>query len=76
MIFYNNYQTKSILICAIMTCENVASDLELGGGFRRELHLQLASHELATIWHKCDETRNSKFQIHKLGTSFDVECSR
>ena len=34
-------------------CEKVASDLELGGGFRRYsdfLHyLQLASHELATI---------------------------
>ena len=35
-------------------CEKVASDLELGGGFRRVLqlrflhYLQLASHELAT----------------------------
>ena len=33
-------------------CEKVASDLGLGGGFRRVLrvhYLQLASHELATI---------------------------
>ena len=43
-------------------CDKVASDLGLGGGFRRVLRfhlLQLASHELATIWHKCDEKQNS-----------------
>ena len=28
-------------------------------GYSRFLHyLELASHELATIWHKCDEKRN------------------
>ena len=25
-------------------------------------YLQLASHELVTVWHKCDEKRNSKFR--------------
>ena len=44
-------------------CEKVASDLELGGVFRRVLRFpplltQLASHELATIWHTCDEIPN------------------
>ena len=37
-----------------------ACDLESGGGFLH--YLQLASHELASIWHKCDEKRNNKFQ--------------
>ena len=42
-------------------CEKVASDLWLGGGFRRLLRVPpLLASGLATIWHKCDEKRNSK----------------
>ena len=39
-------------------------------GFLRSL--QQASHELAAIWHKCDQKRNSKF---KAGISSRVEWS-
>ena len=48
----------------VWACVKVASDFGLGGGFRRVLQfpplLTTASHELAKIWHKCDEKRNSK----------------
>ena len=44
--------------------EKVASDLGLGGVFCRALlQLQLASHDLAAIWQKSVEKRNSKFNL-------------
>ena len=50
----------------IPACERVASESVLAGvfaGYFGFLHyLQLASHELPTILHKCDEKRNSKIQ--------------
>ena len=58
-------------------CEKVASDLELGGGFRRVLqlsflhYLQLASHELAKIG--INVTKN-EIQIQMEGYSYaDME---
>ena len=44
-------------------CEKVASDLGLGGGFRRALQFPLPSNELATIGINVRKKRNSRFQI-------------
>ena len=41
---------------AMTAGEKVASDLGLGGGFRR---LQLASHDLAAIWQKVAKNNNN-----------------
>ena len=42
-------------------------------GYLHYLHW-LTSHELATLWHKCDEKRNSKFQIHVVIRSSMHPC--
>ena len=39
---------------AVSQPRQIARDLELGSGFRFT-PLHTTSHELATIWHKCDE---------------------
>ena len=51
-------------------CEKVDSDLGYPG-FRH--HLQVASHELATIRHKCDEKRNSDSNFTPVNTCTVIE---
>ena len=55
------------LIKKCAACENVSSDLRLGGGLAGFLHqLQLASHDLAAIWQKNGNKRNSKSKCEIL----------
>ena len=55
-------------------CEKVDSDLGLGGGFRRVLRFSplftTGKSRISHKWHKCDEKRNSKFQIQ----AWDAPC--
>ena len=61
-------------------CEYVASDLGLGGGFCRVLRfLPLLTNAYSRIshkWHKCDEKRNSKFQISFVCTYDDLHVMK
>ena len=75
---FNRLAFNESLLCIVCkvsawACEKVASDLWLGGvfaGYSGFLHyLQLASHELAIIWHYCDEKRN--FQVLNIGFSIE-----
>ena len=70
----DSYHVHTPLRIPARTCEEVASDLALGGGFAGYsgfLHLlQLASNDLATICQK--KWRQSKFQIPTMYIVYHV----
>ena len=47
----------------VWACEEVASDLGNRRWFSPGTPVSSTSRKLATIWHKCDEKQNSKFQM-------------
>ena len=57
-------------VIPVGACEKVASEVGYSG-FRQ--HLQLASHEIATLWHKCDVKRNSKSNCTPVMTCTFIE---